>query len=302
MLKNRKWKNSPVTKAVIAACLVIFADLGFAACSNRPETVTLQSANESESELSGMTGSAGAGTGDMARDGDLSAESEGLSGLQEQTMTDEVTGAADSPAATSIPDGENLSASSGAQKTMIYVYVCGAVRSPGVYELEEGTRVYEGVAAAGGFSADADEMAVNQALVLADQDQLYIPTALEMEQFESEGNSSIPIGISRDGGSAGISAAQGTDGQALTGVSSGTGQAAGSSGSGSMDSAVHLVNINTADQTELETLPGIGKTKAGAIIAYRQEKGTFSRIEELKNVSGIGDATFEKLKSLVTVN
>ena len=62
-----------------------------------------------------------------------------------------------------------------------------------------------------------------------------------------------------------------------------------------------FININTADATKLEELPGIGATKANSIIAYREEVGGFKSIEDLKNVSGIGDATFEKLKDYITV-
>ena len=138
-------------------------------------------------------------------------------------------------------------------KGSIFVDVCGAVETPGVYELPAGSRVFEAVRMAGGLLGDAREDAVNQAALLEDGQQIYIPKEGEIPSVE-EGS-----------------------------VSDG------------------LVNINTADIEELTTLPGIGEAKAADIIAYREEHGSFSSIEEIKEVNGIKDAVFEKIKEKIKV-
>lgn len=152
----------------------------------------------------------------------------------------------------------------------VVVYLCGAVEHAGVYELPEGSRVVDAIRMAGGLTLMADETCVNQARVLADGEQIYIWTAEERSAYQRGENVTLP-------GMAGDATASDT---------------AGSAGDG-------LVNLNTAGQEELTTLPGIGAAKAAAIIAYRQEHGGFSTPEELKNVSGIGDATYEKLKDRI---
>lgn len=158
---------------------------------------------------------------------------------------------------------------------VIYVHVCGAVIYPGVYALPEGSRVYEAVEAAGGFAADADEDYVNQALILVDQDRLEIPTVSQTASGQDSSSAESGYGIT---------------------------SAEGSSASGSGASSSGLINLNTATQAELETLPGIGEAKAKAIIAYREENGAFSSIEEIQEVSGIGEATYANLKDLITVD
>lgn len=148
----------------------------------------------------------------------------------------------------------------------ICVDVVGAVENEGVVYLPEGARVYEAVAAAGGFSEDADQRAVNQAAVLSDGVQLVIPTKEETE--------------------AGTESVYGIVGNtpAASAASEETG----------------LVNINTADEATLQTLPGIGETKAAAIVRYREENGAFAAIEDIKNVPGIKDAGFEKIRDRIT--
>ncbi|MBP3824394.1 MAG: helix-hairpin-helix domain-containing protein [Butyrivibrio sp.] len=152
----------------------------------------------------------------------------------------------------------------------VVVYVCGAVVNPGVYELSEGSRIDDALAAAGGFSEDADRTYVNLAARLSDGSKLQIPTisetsdealAKEIESFDTGDN----------------------------GYKSGA-----SDGSG-------LININTASQTELATLPGIGEGIAGKIIKYRDENGSFKSIEDIMKVSGIKDKLFSKIKDQITV-
>lgn len=149
----------------------------------------------------------------------------------------------------------------------LLVHVSGAVQQPGVYALPEGARMAQAVEAAGGFAAEADQSSVNLAARLNDGEKLSIPVVgAELPQQQSA--ASLP-GTAR----------------ALT----------------IEDNSPGLVNINTASLEELMTLPGIGETKAGNIIAYRQEHGGFESIEELDEVSGIGEATLKPLLELVTV-
>lgn len=137
----------------------------------------------------------------------------------------------------------------------LWVYVCGAVREPGVYGLPDGTRVKDAVEAAGGFAGDADPEAWNLAQKLTDGQQIRIPTLAERE----------------------------AEAQASPGDGSG------------------LVNLNTATQEELMTLPGIGETRAQAIIDYREREGPFSSIEDVMLVSGIKEAAFQKIRDRITV-
>lgn len=145
----------------------------------------------------------------------------------------------------------------------VFVHVCGAVVSPGVYELTEGTRIAEAIGAAGGFTKEADPDALNQALTVSDGQQVYIPTVDE---------------------------AAGTP--ALQWFQAGVRNGSAESGK---------VNLNTADRDELMTLPGIGSAKADSIIDYRLEHGGFSTVEDIKKISGIKDSVFNKIKDRVTV-
>ena len=170
------------------------------------------------------------------------------------------------------------------QPQTIFVHVCGAVKTPDVYELPAGSRVYEAVQAAGGFSEDADRSYVNQARILDDGVKLVIPT-LEQTQAISEGEEEHLIGIVEEQGSA--------DGLGI--VTAGTVTEQGNASDGK-------ININTASEAELCNIPGIGATRAAAIVAYRQEKGGFSSIEDIMNVSGIKEGTYEKIKDSIKIN
>ncbi len=165
---------------------------------------------------------------------------------------------------------EDLPAEAGTEAAkLIYVYICGAVAAPGVYAIEEGSRVCDLFTVAGGLTEEAATDYWNQARVLVDGEMLYVPTVEEAkERTDSE-----------------KSAASGVTGLANA-DSSTTGK----------------ININTASKEELMTLPGIGESKALAIIAYRQEKGAFSSIEQLKEISGIKDGVFSKIEDYIIIN
>lgn len=150
----------------------------------------------------------------------------------------------------------------------IIVDVAGAVSTPSVVELPEGSRVFEAIEKAGGLTGEADTRVINQAEFLVDGQKLYIPTKQEIKELESGG-----------GGTA---------------ISSNSPYTSISGKSG-------LVNINTADSAALQQLTGIGPVTADKIINYRNKNGKFNSIEEIKNVSGIGEKTFEKFKDKITV-
>ena len=189
----------------------------------------------------------------------------------------ERTGAAESA------EAERNDAAESGKREPLYVYVCGAVECPGVYAFEEGARVFDAIEAAGGLSADADGACVNQALKLSDQDQLYIRTLEEKEQNTQKGEFSS-TGTSPEGSASG----------------NGYGLLPAEGSAGTENAADARININTASQKELTSLPGIGDTKAAAILADRTENGFYEAPEDLKRVSGIGDATFEKLRDRIT--
>lgn len=148
----------------------------------------------------------------------------------------------------------------------IVVDIEGQVRAPGVYQLSGDARIVDAVKAAGGLTEEADLSNVNQAEPLADGQKVMIPS-----EEDSAGSAET--------------------------VSSGTGTVLpGNSGqSGS------LININTADEEALQELPGVGPALAARIIDYRENSGAFRTVEDLMNVSGIGEKTFEKMKLKITV-
>ena len=164
----------------------------------------------------------------------------------------------------------------------IYVYVCGEVKYPGVYELSSGDRIIHAVEAAGGFTDDAAISYLNQAEELSDGEKLSIPSKKEAKILEAASASGNDASNNED-----------------------TAQASSSpSGSGSSKSAGTddgKININTASASELEALSGIGTSRAEAIIKYREETGGFSSTEDIKNVSGIGDGIYAQIKDSITV-
>ena len=210
----------------------------------------------------------------------------GESGINVTTMKDKETSEEELVKSSEGQDSEEDDGSKGQDKkseeieknSTICVYICGAVVNEGVYEVPAGSRVSDVLDKAGGYSEEALHGYVNLARTLEDGERVYIPDKQELE--------SLGI-LEGDGSSSG------------SGDSSGSGGASGTSADGSNET---LVNINTADSETLQTLPGIGEKKAADIIAYREEHGAFSSTEDLKNISGIGDSTFEKLSPHITVN
>jgi len=150
----------------------------------------------------------------------------------------------------------------------IMVYITGAVIHPGVYSLSPDSRVLDAIQAAGGASQDADLEAVNLADFLEDGSRVSIPTI----QLIPPTDEAPPTPASSRGGIEGPL----------------------------FPSPAHLININTANQAELESLPGIGPVLAQKIIAYREANGPFTTIEDIIDVPGIGQSTFELIMQLIT--
>jgi competence protein ComEA len=161
-----------------------------------------------------------------------------------------------SPAASQTPD--------------VMVYVCGAVRTPGVVRLPAGARVTDALELAGGPTAKAELAAVNLAAQVTDGQQILVP----------ERGASVASAPSSSG-----SSSSGASGLAASG--------------GSAPGA--LVNLNTASLEELDSLDGVGPSTAQKIIDYRTENGGFKTVEEIKEVPGIGDAKFAAMQDSITV-
>lgn len=171
--------------------------------------------------------------------------------------------------------------SAGAADTgRIFIHVCGEVQNPGVYEMEEGSRIYQAVAMAGGFSNNAAESFLNMAQTLKDGMKIQVPNLEEAGRWTAGEAVSYSAVSAPTGGElidgAGISAWPNEMGTAK-------------------------VNLNTATKEQLMILKGIGEARAEAIISYRQEFGPFGGIEDIMEVSGIKDAAFQKIKDDITV-
>jgi len=149
-----------------------------------------------------------------------------------------------------------------AVQQQVFVDIKGAVMYPGVYELQSDQRIIDAVQLADGYMENADTQYVNHAQKVQDEMVIYIPIKGEQLGDVSTNLLMLP-----------------TESQ----------------------NKEQKININLADVETLTTLPGIGPSKAQSILSYREENGRFSTIDDLRNVSGIGDKTFEKLKDSITV-
>ena len=183
------------------------------------------------------------------------------------------------PSAGGTDRAELSDASSEEAKTLV-VHICGAVSAPGVYELPAGSRIIDAVEAGGGFLPEADEACCNLAEEIVDGCQIYIMTKSEScadGQTEKK---------------AGIQTSPDSDMQ-TTDINMRSNSAT------ALDNG--LVNLNTADVAALMTLPGIGESRAKAIISYREQHGAFAQIEDIMKISGIKQAAFSKIKDKITV-
>ncbi|WP_258535637.1 helix-hairpin-helix domain-containing protein [Bacillus sp. 03113] len=145
--------------------------------------------------------------------------------------------------------------------TTMMVDVKGAVQHPGIFEAKPGDRVMDIITKAGGLRENANKDSVNFALKVVDEMVIYIPEIGEVQE------------------------------QQITSIEN----------PGNVQDGSGKVNLNKANEEELQTIPGIGPSKAAAIIEYRESNGPFKKIEDLQSISGIGEKTFEKLKDHITV-
>jgi competence protein ComEA len=145
---------------------------------------------------------------------------------------------------------------------LIYVHLCGAIVNPGVYQVKSGTRLIDLIDEAGGLIPEAAGDYMNQAMVVEDGQRIYIPTKEELKEHNAA--------------------------QYMM------------DGYNSITSDIR-VNINTADETTLMSLPGIGKAKAKSIVEYRNKNGSFKTTEDLMKIPGIKEGLFAKIEDLVTV-
>lgn len=169
----------------------------------------------------------------------------------------------------------------------IYVYITGEVNSPGVVLLDNGSRIVDAIEAAGGITDKANITKVNLVYILQDGMKINIPNQNDLKNNENFEYITMSSGDEKNDANINNSASNTSSEES----------------SSNKESAfkISVVNINTATQTELETLPGIGPSLALKIINYRKENGKFSSIEDIKNVSGIGDAKFENIKNYIRV-
>ena len=209
------------------------------------------------------------------------AEFAGLDSIEVETVAEELgepeaaNGEADGAAVVGAESGEpeavagEGNASQEKPDTDMYIHVCGAVMQPGVYCMQPGERIYQAIEAAGGFAEDACDSYCNQAMELTDGMKLWIPTMEEAAELPWEAESLIST---------------------VTGTNGGT-----------VSNKKALLNINTATIEQLCTLSGIGEAKARAIVEYREQKGDFSRIEDIMKVAGIKQTGYDKIKDSITV-
>lgn len=165
------------------------------------------------------------------------------------------------------------SSSSVSESKTVTCDISGAVKHEGVYTLKNGARLQELIEAAGGTTSRAQLKAINRAVLLKDQDKIHIP--YKGEKVENAA----------------------TIGTGTGSPASSTSSESGSSEQGSGEK----INLNTANVADLQKLTGIGEKKAEQIIAYREQKGSFKKIEDLMQVSGIGEKTFASLKDQLAV-
>ena len=158
------------------------------------------------------------------------------------------------------------------ETSQIIVHIAGEILNPGVISLDEGARIIDAINKAGGITNEADLSKVNLAYILEDAQKIYIPNVNEKEIIENRSSEIVKSGSTQENSNTGEKLKNG-----------------------------EKININTATQKELQKLTGIGESIALRIINYRKENGKFNTIEDIKNVSGIGESKFNKIKNDIIV-
>ncbi len=156
------------------------------------------------------------------------------------------------------------------EKDMIIIHITGAVKTPGIVKLEEGSRIEDAINKAGGLTEDADISKVNLAYILEDGIKIKIPRSTDLGESQDENV------LSSDSGEGIVE-------------------------ENKESSQNSSLNINKATEQDLQNLPGIGPSLASKIISYRNENGKFLTAEDIKNVNGIGDSKYENIKDYIYV-
>ena len=167
-------------------------------------------------------------------------------------------------------DDETKNTTNEENKNMIIVHVSGAVKSEGIVELEEESRIVNAIEKAGGLKENACIKDINLASRVEDGEKIYIPTNEEYTKLENNNKNSNSNLLE-------------------------------SSSKKTNETKNNKINLNTATQSELETLPGIGSSTALKIITYRNENGKFKSIEDIKKVKGIGENKFKEIKNFIVI-
>jgi len=160
--------------------------------------------------------------------------------------------------------GDSLGSAGVETALPFYVHICGEVVSPGVYELKEGSRVFQAIEKAGGVTDQAAAEYLNMAEQVKDGMKIVVPGKEEVEAAKARGEISLQA-------------------------------------EASLNVQKTKVNLNTATKEELMTLRGVGEAKAADILKYRESHGGFQKIEDIMKISGIKDAAFQKIKDDITI-
>lgn len=192
----------------------------------------------------------------------LGGESDGVTFERDATSVERADTGSEDASDDGDPSSDSKRASAASE---VYVDVGGAVTTPGVYRLREGARVAQAIDAAGGLTPEADVAGLNRASKVVDGQKIYVPHVGEQQTVD---------------------------------VVAGSGPGEASAGATAVS---NLVNINTANAAELQTLSGVGPSMAQSIIDERTQNGPFTSIEDLMRVSGIGEKKFAKIKDCICI-
>ena len=271
-IRIRKKEFRRIRKVRYAVCLFLLLCV-VAGCRQEGESSLLLPASGEEG-----TGSPGSGEEES---GSLGEEGTGSLGSGEEESGS--PGSGEEGRSASDADAQWEAGSGSDTEMLIYVQVSGAVVRPGVYALPAGARIFQAIELAGGLTGEAESSSLNQAGFLGDGEIGYV--------MDKKGGGGRAGGASSGDGSGAVPGMPGGD------VSEGQPGRARSDG-GAEDGKV---NLNTATESDLMALPGIGVAKAKSILAWREENGGFSQIEDLMKIQGIKEGVFSKIKDSVKV-
>lgn len=184
------------------------------------------------------------------------------------------------------------------EESKFFVDIKGAIKTPGVYEVNSSNILNDVIKLAGGFKSDAYKDNINLSKKVKAEMVIYVYTKSEIKKYQEENNK---LGNNEICETPDYNIWECTEEKKsiievnpdISNVSS--------SDKDNTSKEKTKVNINTANESELATISGFGPAKAKAIIDYRNKNGKFSKLEDLMNVSGIGEKTFEKIKDSITV-